>query len=353
MFTNSLFLSQQRALLQQRKVSGHSKQNQTDSALFTQDKINIPEIDQKVAAYLSTRDFLNLRSASSTLAENLTKDLNILRGKSRIGGVLHTRTQTVELSRSRLPQDRIKCSNQFMLIRYRDHEILVIQNLESNEIQTLRTGQDKITSAEILSNNNRLVTLSKNGAIKVWDLTRQIELTQLPWSNRVSPPVSFQITPDQTRIIMCSRQGFVDIVDLATATKLHTLAGDIEGPTASLILADSNVALTFCNLNSKIQLWNLSTGKKISTFAEHKYLIKAVLKTSDERIVSCSETGGIKVWNWQTGKVLHTLAEEGSSEISQASITLDDQLVICSFDLKTNERTITTWNLKKRRLGTD
>jgi hypothetical protein len=356
-FTNSLFLSQKRALVQQRKASEHSEQDQqqTDSALFGQDKINIPEIDQTVAAYLPIRDFLNLRSASLTLATNLNKDCGEVSqycGKLRIGGLLHTRTQTVALSGSRLPQNRIKCSNQFMLIHYSAPETLGIQNLESNQTQHLRTGQDQITAAEILS-NNRLVTLSENGAIKVWDLTRRIELTQLPWRDIAYPPVSFQITPDQTRIIMCSRSGSADVVDLATATTLHTLPVGIEGHIATLILDDSNVALTFCNLNSKIKVWDLSTGEELATFAGHKYLIKSVLKTSDERIVSCSAAGGIKVWNWKTGKVLHTLAKEGSSEILQASITLNDQLVICSVDLETDEETIRTWDLKKRRLGSD
>lgn len=254
---------------------------------------------------------------------------------------------------TRLPKGAIcliKSSNKLLICNHANPEMYGVYDLESGiKIQNLEIGYSGfITFAETIS-NNRLVTFSQDERIRVWDLTTGGVLCSFPWNNLL-PPISFQITSDKTYIVICSKNGFAEVIKLDTGKTLHTLTANTDGHVTSVFLADSKVVLTFCNTDPRIKLWNLSTGEELFNFIEHKCPIVSVVKTSDERIVSCSEDGMIKIWNWKTEKVLHTIAEKGA-EILNAIVTFDDLLIVRSND--DNQEIITTWDLKKKLLGID
>jgi WD40 repeat protein len=244
----------------------------------------------------------------------------------------------------------IKSSNKILICNHANPEMYGVYDLESGiKIQNLEIGYSGfITFAETIS-NNRLVTFSQDERIRVWDLTTGGVLCSFPWNNLL-PPISFQITSDETCIVICSKNGFAEVIKLDTGKTLHILTANTDGHVTSVFLADSKVVLTFCNADPRIKLWNLSTGEELFNFIEHKRPIVSVVKTSDERIVSCSEDGMIKIWNWKTEKVLHTIAEKGA-EILNALITSDDLLIVRSND--DNQEILATWNLKKKPLGID
>ncbi len=95
-----------------------------------------------------------------------------------------------------------------------------------------------------------------------------------------------------------------------------------------------------------IKLWNLSTGKLITTLTGHSGHIHSLAISPDgQTLVSGSGDGTIKLWNLHTGKLLATLTGH-STHINSLAISPDGQTCVSG----RNGGIIELWNLPTRTL---
>ncbi|MDZ8070929.1 MAG: hypothetical protein RMY64_35825, partial [Nostoc sp. DedQUE08] len=89
------------------------------------------------------------------------------------------------------------------------------------------------------------------------------------------------------------------------------------------------------------KLWNLNTGKVITTLTGHSNWVNSVVFSPDSKtLASASSDNTIKLWNLNTGKVITTLTGHSAVVISIAFSPDGKTLASASAD-----STIKLWNL--------
>ncbi|BAY24098.1 protein kinase [Calothrix sp. NIES-2100] len=95
------------------------------------------------------------------------------------------------------------------------------------------------------------------------------------------------------------------------------------------------------NSDRTIKLWNIATGKQISTLEGHSQRVNVVsISPNGETLVSGSDDNTIKVWNLATGKLIRTLLGHSDS-IHALTISQDGKTLVSGSD----DNTIKVWNL--------
>ncbi len=98
------------------------------------------------------------------------------------------------------------------------------------------------------------------------------------------------------------------------------------------------------NLDPRIRLWNLETGKKIRTLRGHKTRVLTVAIAPDaQTLVSGSDDSMLNFWNLETGKLTHTFSQLFSNVTSLAISPDGETLVSGGLD------GLKLWDLSKQR----
>jgi WD40 repeat protein/tRNA A-37 threonylcarbamoyl transferase component Bud32 len=127
---------------------------------------------------------------------------------------------------------------------------------------------------------------------------------------------------------------------LKTIALANTLQATENGVLSVVISPDGRLFAS--NSDRTIQLWNLTTGKQISTLTGHSQKVNVVAISPNGKIlVSGSDDYSIKVWNLATGKLIHTLA--GHSDSVHALVMARDGKTLVS---GSDDNTIKVWNLE-------
>lgn len=125
---------------------------------------------------------------------------------------------------------------------------------------------------------------------------------------------------------------------------LLTLVGHSSGVNAVVISPDGKMIASGSD-DTTIKLWNLKTGKEITTLGQSSSNwfvgIKSIaISPNGQVLVSGSEDKTIKIWQLTTGKEIHTLTGH-SGAVRSVTISPDGQLLASGSD----DKTVKIWQL--------
>ncbi|CEJ46799.1 Protein kinase [Umezakia ovalisporum] len=163
--------------------------------------------------------------------------------------------------------------------------------------------------------------------------------------------VSVAISPDNQFFVsgghclghQCPRNnGVIKVWNLDSGKEMTTLDGHLQRVNAVVISPDGRTLVSGSD-DSTIKIWDLSTGELIHTLRGHSDSIQALAITPDgATLASGSDDYSIKLWDIATGRLKHTLKGHGfwvrSLAISSDGVTL----VSGGFD-----KSIKVWDLNK------
>ena len=210
--------------------------------------------------------------------------------------------------------------NSNKLISLSEDKTIKIWNLVTGDcLGALNENQDWVTSM-LLIPNNRLVSGSWDKSIKIWDLnTNQC----LSISKNESVIISLCLISDNQIALGCEN-GFIYIRDLNGLTKIKSFkAHENWIPCLSLV---NKTKLISCSghKDNKIKIWDLETYKCIKILEGHSDMVRYLEVTSDGDLLSCSDDKTVKQWDIETGELLETFKFNHSILCVKA---LDDDLI--------------------------
>ncbi|MDA1055688.1 MAG: WD40 repeat domain-containing protein [Planctomycetota bacterium] len=95
--------------------------------------------------------------------------------------------------------------------------------------------------------------------------------------------------------------------------------------------ADGRRLVTGSREQNQLDVWDLSTGQRLTTFSGNKERLQVFAITPDGRTVVSASTDVLNVWELETGKELRTLAYPGA-DIHSVVITHDGKTVVAGSD---------------------
>jgi WD40 repeat protein len=161
--------------------------------------------------------------------------------------------------------------------------------------------------------------------------------------------LSVAISPDGKTIASSGDDGYdglrlrtIKLWNLATGKQISSLKGHSQQVNVVVISPDGKILVSASNDNT-IKIWNLATRKLIRTLEGHSDSVHALAISADSKtLVSGSDDNTIKIWNLATGEQIRTLL--GHTFWVRSVAMSQDEVILASGSF---DKTIKIWNLTK------
>jgi WD40 repeat protein/uncharacterized membrane protein len=166
--------------------------------------------------------------------------------------------------------------------------------------------------------------------VKVWDANNGEQQLEIRGDGGMQYIMAWSPSGDRIAINYDDLGGAM-IWDADTGEKMHTLEGHGEGWYMNdLAWSPDGSQLATASWDTKVIVWDSTTGDDLLTFSGHKYAVNSVAWSPDgSRIVSTSNDGEDLIWEAETGEVLlELMPEDFTSSISDSKWTKDGGRVI-------------------------
>ena len=221
---------------------------------------------------------------------------------------------------------------------------LKIWDLETRaELATLTGHTEKVTAVAVLPDGCRLVSASEDKTLKVWDVAMGMELATL--TRHTFGVTAVAVHPDGRRLVSVSFDGTLKVCEVETGVVLATLTVHTSWVTAVAVHPDGR-RLVSASGDQTLKVWDWETGAELATLTGHTREVTAVAVLPDgRRLVSASYDQTLKVWEMETGAELATLTGHISLVTGVAVLPDGHRLVSASWD-----KTLKIWDVETQQV---
>jgi WD40 repeat protein len=152
------------------------------------------------------------------------------------------------------------------------------------------------------------------------------------------------VTPDGRRVVSASSDGTLRVWDLETGRPLTTMAGHTSDVNACAVTLDGRRVVS-ASADQTLKIWDLESGRALATLAGHTDSVSACAVIRDgRRMISASWDGTLKVWDLDSGRLLVTL-EGHTGLVTACAATADGRHVVSA----SKDGTLKIWDLESGR----
>ncbi|ODV38090.1 nSTAND1 domain-containing NTPase [Microcystis aeruginosa] len=235
-------------------------------------------------------------------------------------------------------------------------DTVAIEFIKASISQAERQKNEKIrTARRIAAVSLVAVVVSSSLGWMAWQKTRQAEYNQAESLGRYSLSLfnegneleAFIEAIKAGRILQNQHAYNQEVTDilwkaLVEGSEYNRLEDYFSEKVKSINISPDGNTLASADDNKTIKLWNLKTGKKITTLTGHTYYVKSVSFSPDGKILaSGSSDNTIKLWNVETGEEIRTLKGHNNVVVSMKYSPNGKTLASGS-----NDKTIKLWNVE-------
>lgn len=216
--------------------------------------------------------------------------------------------------------------------------IYIYQINESKVSHSLNTKKP-VQHIEISPNGKRLYVAYHNMPLHVWQILEEAQLAPL---DDIIVHSSFDITPDEKRVIVNGSDDAAIVWDMASGKKIQSLYGHEGGIESVRITPDGRRAIS-CGRDKVIRVWDTDTGVCFRNLRAHTRRVVSVCIRSDARqAISAGLDKTLRIWDIESGKCIQHL-ETHSFSVNSMCISQDGKTaisgsvdkLICLWDLAT------------------
>ena len=175
---------------------------------------------------------------------------------------------------------------------------------KKDSISILRGHNEPVKSLDFSPDGNILISTGWGGEMIVWDINLLSPVDTFKGYNGMVHLTKF--SPDGKNIAIVTKDNTVLLISI-DGKSFYTLSSEKAAINSIAFSPDGHLLAIGDGVNT-VELWDLSSKKKIRTLSEHTDSIYMLVFSADgKRLVSGSEDYGIKVWDIEKGISLMTL----------------------------------------------
>lgn len=178
-----------------------------------------------------------------------------------------------------------------------------------------------VTALHFTANNNCLLSASKDGTVRAWDLFRYRNFRTF------TTPSSRQflsLTADQSGEVICAGTDDtfeIFVWSMKTGRLLDVLSGH-EGAIHGLMFSPTNAILASSSSDKTVRLWDVFEGKgSVETFQHIHDVLTVVYRPDGKQLASSTRDGLISFWDPLDGILMYTI--EGRRDIAGGRLMTD------------------------------
>lgn len=189
----------------------------------------------------------------------------------------------------------------------RGWEWFYLNRLCHADLCTFQAHAGQATCLAFSSDGARLATGGTDGAIRIWELARAVEVADL--QRHSGPIAALAFHPRENWLASAGADARVHIWNLENGTVLFTLTGHVM-PVTSLAFRPDGSQLATASLDATVRTWDVGTGRQLHVFQGHNAGVRAVAYRPDGRVLaSAGDDGMIHIWNVDSGTRQRVLSE--------------------------------------------
>jgi WD40 repeat protein len=228
---------------------------------------------------------------------------------------------------------------------------------------------DDVLHLSVSADGHTLITASKDGTVRLWDVSRPTGPAVPAPANVAAPapprqdppgPVTpgpprrlaadwnpagrLAFSPDNRRLLFGAQDATVRLHDVTTGAELRRFVGHTQSVLAVAFAPDGVHALSGAGDNT-LRLWEVETGRQVRLFQSHTAPVTAVVFTPDGRsALSASQDHTVRLWDVSTGQELHRF-EGHTGPVAALTLSRDGQYAASGGE----DKLVIIWNVSKRR----
>lgn len=221
-----------------------------------------------------------------------------------------------------------------------DAKIKIWNVWNGDENRTLSGHQTRVLALAFASDGQTLASGSDDSLLNIWNLTTdKLSRTFLQPATNIT---CLAITPN-TQVLVSGGLDGLKLWDISTKRPLLNL---LRYETVYSVAVSANGRLLASGMqDGTIKLWDLYTGKLITTFKAYSQPVSTIVFTPDSQIVIAgSNDGNIKLWNVETGELVYNFLDSENPITALAMNPDGEILASAGYD------GIRLWNLTTHKL---
>jgi WD40 repeat protein/serine/threonine protein kinase len=189
-----------------------------------------------------------------------------------------------------------------------DHTVKVWDVTTGEEVYTLSGHTDWIINVIFTPDGLRLVSVSRDRWVNVWDLPPRKPEASAAGARRLAPrwswksgnnsPRCMALSPDGSRLAVGgpTADGSVRVYDMATGELKHRLMGDYR--TVSVGFSPNGQRVVSAGYDRNVRLWDTTTGHQVLSLRGHDDIVGHALFSPDgQRIAAAVADGTVMIWD--------------------------------------------------------
>lgn len=231
----------------------------------------------------------------------------------------------------------------FSTIEGADCNNILLWNVEAWQEESVFRGRPLVGSfsrihAVSFSNDGKLLaSASKDGTVKLWDVLTKEQYASLQHQNSV---YAIAFSPKDFILASGDSKGYVEFWDVNSKKRLDIFQPK-EFSSVNSIAFNFNGSMLAVGGDGDwtegkhLEVWDVSSKKVIHFLVGHNDPVNSVAFSPDGQLLaSGSKNGNVKLWDVNSGKEMSTLSEQNngdfSSEITSLAFSSDGQLLASS-----------------------
>ena len=183
-----------------------------------------------------------------------------------------------------------------------DCKSIKIRNLETGKIVRKLVGHtDSIQWIEVLS-NNQIVSCSNDNSIRVWNFQTGDSLKQL--NGHTDSVIKVKALPNSQKLVSISEDKTIKVWDLDIDSCVKTIISRFQINDIDIV-SDSQIVLSY-KAKKQIKTWDLNSGECLQRFVGHTEHVDCIKVLPNNTMIS-SNIGESKLWNLTNGSCIKNL----------------------------------------------
>ena len=185
-----------------------------------------------------------------------------------------------------------------------DRQFILEAGHSPQHVATIDMSHQYDINGLAISPDGALLAIGASGQVELLDVAKRETITTFRHSAYTIPTVAF--SPDGTLLAAGSREGAIKVWNVTSEAEVATLEGHTD-QVASLDFSPDGSMLASGSFDHTVKLWNVATWTNGATLEGHTERVGKIAFVRDGNLASVSLTGTVRLWNVSTRSLISTI----------------------------------------------